>query len=1164
MQKGTTLISAIPGTGFDQVIQRFSSSLQNHPLSTWLILPTQRLIRAAQHHLITSKIPFLPDHICTLDQFCESLVTGYGGSIRPVSPAAARIMLSDVMHKHEKELSLFYAQRAPSAKTLQDLQTLITVITRREISYPGCLKELQSQKSEQIDLVITAYKNQLTELNLVDTDTLLVWTISFLLNAPPDLCARTVRDVYFYGLFEPMPLEKKLITTVLETSLHGEYVIPSGSDTTLFRDTGDWIKPVVREAVPDTEAGSLRTAIFSSERRDDSFLVLPGVSLTASLDPANEMRQIAEEIVCLHAGGVPYSDITIAFPDIRYALLYAAEIFSDYDIPYISSSAPLLIHSPLAMFFMQFLELVEKGLRYEDFILLIQSPYLVFWWIRKDQNESTKENETDVNRCERPGEDTYTGKSCLLSYKNIEIISRTYGISSGFVDWERQTERILEIIAEQEVVPEDSLKSPGVTRQKRGYMPKRPLPVHEIISTLEGIQALMTACKKMNGKRSIRDQIQVFKEVLSAIGAPVPDTASRYIGANRSLSEEERMVIKTFSVILDELQNLARSGTITEGIPDKLVPVGRFITLLRLFFQDRAGGLNPEAEGVLLTGIREIAHQNYQYLFIASLNEGLIPRLSTRLPFTNGSENSRMETRSLSDILRQERYQFIAALLAGTKHTYLSYHQHRDERSTLSSPFLDPLRKKYELPEWGADETKADENYVPDEKKLLPDRSAHSRASQRVGECIREERWDDVFESLDEEEDISSVLHRIAIERTYRFRLNRSVYDGIVGSAPDVRQRLAGRFGPEYRWSASMLESYAKCPFRFYLERVVRIKPLADLGSDLSPTAKGSLIHTVLCRFTRELQGQEKLPIQKAGYGDAITAITAIANDEFEKVPYKTPLWYAKKKQLIGGDDIGSGIFEKFVSAEIERLSPDEKGRIPAPFIPRYFEFSFGAVPDQDDDPASQDRPIDLSDIAKDIREQIGEAGEGQAGYTDSCREPVLFSGKIDRIDMTSDGRFGVVDYKTGIKIPSTTEIAQMKALQLPLYIQAFAKIMGKTGVYGSYCHISRTISHSLSLYNPAYKNELPGGKRPRSEPDWQKILNTSVLDACNYVSRIHDGIFPIHPCTSCSPDWYCPYNTICRFQPDRGSRLCEWMLYSEPEPGLTMGEEPEVGEGTI
>jgi|GEM_PF-1121214 len=1172
MQDGTTLLHAIPGAGFHLFLERFKTSLLARPLDTWLFLPTNRLIRKVGETLRSSDITYLPDHICTPDQFCEYLITRYGRTISQVKSSAARIILSDVMNENQKSLPLFFAQRTPSVRTLQNLQTLISVIIRREITYPGCLKELQTSKSDQINLIITSYKARLSELSLVDQDSMLDWAFSFLQNNMESNNVLSLKDVYFYGLFEPLPLEKKLITSILEYCHHGEYMIAEGMDPKIFADTGHWLEPAYEEKIPSLDAMEKRTAIFSEISTGEDLLPLPGISLNSCRDPAHEIRSIAEEIKRLHISGVPYSEITIAFPDLRYALVYADQIFPDYGIPYVSSSGPLLTRYPLISFYLKLLDYIDKGLRHEDLIKLIQSPFLNFYWIRRDGDNAMNENEDHTST---DPTSPYEGTICRLSYKDLDIISRTYGIGSGYVDWDQHAERIIGMVT---VGDGDSeiLNSSG---NLRGYVPERPLPVHDIIMTLEGVRKLMTVFAGMTGKKSIREHIRIFKDILKEIGSPTPD--QEFIGKDGDLvlTKDETNALKEFWGALDELSILAATGIITRGYQDISVPVNRFITFFRLIVQDITIKPDPDKSGVLLTGIREVVHQHYPFIFLAFLNEGLIPHLSTRLPFTNRSENNRMETRTLGDILRQERYYFIAALLSGERETYLSYHQHRDDRTALSSPFLDPLTKNYNLKTWGDNFT---DNGIPDgdnqnngnnafdQYHLISTSGSDSSASLTAGKLIRQERWDEVIRFLDSNEDLSSVIKRITVERNYRFRLNRSEYDGIIGDDPDIKDRLNRKFGPVHRWSASMLESYARCPFRFYIERVIRIKPIEDLGLDLTPSAKGNLIHSVLCRFTKKMKDDGKMPLHKESFSDAVDAINAIAEDEFEKVLYRTALWSAKKKQLIGGRDIGTGIFEKFVSAEIERLSPGENGRIPAIYTPSHFEYSFGAVHGSDDDPDSTNKPVDLSELARDIEAQAHRRGKEEneeqerfedrtknQEYNSGYQEPVLFTGKIDRIEITDDGKFGIVDYKTGIRIPSTTDIARRVALQLPLYIQAYQNISGLSGVYGSYCHIQRTITHTISLYDPEHKNHLPLGKMPRSEPDWRGIMNGAILDACQYVKNIHAGVFPIQSGSGCRADWYCPYAVICRFQPDRGSRLSEWIRYPLPQEGETDGSKP-------
>lgn len=1101
-----------------------------------MLLPTNRLIRTVREILLETHTPFLPDHICTPDQFTSILLTRHGGGVTEIDRSSARIILSGILQEHKASLPLFFARDTPSPRTLQDLQTLISVIIRRSISYPECLGDLQSSKSEQISHILDAYRSYLTQSRLVDPDTLLDWAVTFLQGYGSENERPFIGSVFVYGLFEPLPLEQRFLSLVLQHAETAEYIIPDGDDAKIFSDTGDWLGQAEEHLHHTEMPGRERTAIFSSHQAGAADTSLPGVFCTACADPASEMRAIAQKIVSLHQRGISYDQMVVAFPDLRTALAYASEIFPDYAIPWHTSSPPPISWSPVISFLLRVGELVEKGFRYEELIQVIQSPYFRFCW-----REDAETQQGPVPACYN------------LAFRQVEIICRAYGITSGYTDWEAQVERIESQLSEavdanQNTGDETSIKnntSPG-----NRYSTEQPLPTEEIRLTLWGMSKFLTLLRRLTGNKTVAEHRETYGEVLREIGVPVPNRTLQNKQSGTLLTNRELRLVDRFSRILDQVHELTRGEIISTGARGEAIPFSSYINLVRLLVQDAAEEPDPEEEGVLLTGMREIAHQQYPYLFLASLNEGLIPRLTTRLPFTTGSESSRMETRSLSDILRQEKYQFIAALMAGSRETYLSFYEQADEKTALSSPFLDTLIQRYKIPSWGD----LKEGHGKEESDQDPDRCCQTVAARRAGELISTRAWGRALTYISSTETLDTLVSRIEIERRYRFSLNRSVYDGLIGDLPGTKEWLCHRFGPTYQWSASMLEGYAQCPFRFYLERVVHIRPLADPGADLSPVARGNLIHAILCRFTRLMHDTGRYPLTSDAADEATEELTRIAELEFEQVSYTTPLWVAKKRQFLGGEGIGPGIGERFVQAEVTRLASDDEGRTPDRYLPSAFEFSFGdTAGGPDEDPGSVSEPVDLQAILRDL--QISEDQERETAQSPGDNTSVLLSGRIDRIDITADGRFGVVDYKTGTKIPSATAIAKGEVLQLPLYIHAYQQITAMKGVFGSYYHIARTISHAIHLYDPAYRSTLPQGTTPRSEPDWDGIMNNAVGDACRYVRRIHEGVFPIQATDSCNPDWYCPYTTICRFQPERGSRLNEWVAYPHTSEQYDRGE---------
>src|SRR5690606_16150525 len=145
---------------------------------------------------------------------------------------------------------------------IEDLQSFMNVITTRKVAFPVCLGDLQGEKSAQIARIIAAYRNRMKEHDLVDTDTILEWTIHHMESGG----ARPPCHLFVYGLFRPLPLEEDLLSQLRERSESFTCFIPSGADPTIFAGPVDWT------GLGDTGSSfqlppstpSLLTGIFSS------------------------------------------------------------------------------------------------------------------------------------------------------------------------------------------------------------------------------------------------------------------------------------------------------------------------------------------------------------------------------------------------------------------------------------------------------------------------------------------------------------------------------------------------------------------------------------------------------------------------------------------------------------------------------------------------------------------------------------------------------------------------------------------------------------------------------------------------------------------------------------------------------------------------------------
>lgn len=204
-------------------------------------------------------------------------------------------------------------------------------------------------------------------------------------------------------------------------------------------------------------------------------------------------------------------------------------------------------------------------------------------------------------------------------------------------------------------------------------------------------------------------------------------------------------------------------------------------------------------------------------------------------------------------------------------------------------------------------------------------------------------------------------------------------FDGCVPEAgPLLDPSRTGR-----HVSATTLENAAKCPYRYFLEQGLGVRPIeeVELEADawLSPLTRGSELHELFARFVRILRDEERqpklpkdLPLLRA-WGEA--RLAALRAD----LPPPSDEVFAREREEFLDD------LEAFLIAEME----GRHGQRPVGL-----EVGFGLPPDASDrEPLSSGKPLALN---------LG------------ARRRLHAHGRIDRINRGADGTCEVIDYKTG------------------------------------------------------------------------------------------------------------------------------------------------------
>jgi len=295
----------------------------------------------------------------------------------------------------------------------------------------------------------------------------------------------------------------------------------------------------------------------------------------------------------------------------------------------------------------------------------------------------------------------------------------------------------------------------------------------------------------------------------------------------------------------------------------------------------------------------------------------------------------------------------------------------------------------------------------------------------------------------------------------------RTPHEGWLG---DIAPLLAQRYGPHASWSASGLETYLACPFRFFVSRSLGLQERADPSEGLEARQLGTIYHLL---FEAVYQAT---PREKRADAEALEAsLDALADEILDQAPrregFRPTAWWSHTRDRILDD----------VRASLRKLCDPE---IADGYVPEHFEARFGI------DGAPELELADGADRAE-------------------------LRGLIDRVDVGADGRLRVIDYKTaGDSDYTKRRLTDGLKIQIVLYALAASDTLGFGDVAdGFYWHIKQQKPSTLRL------SKIEGG------PD--AAIDIAVDHTWRAVRGIRSGLMPPLPVAGSCPD-YCPAKSFC------------------------------------
>lgn len=313
-----------------------------------------------------------------------------------------------------------------------------------------------------------------------------------------------------------------------------------------------------------------------------------------------------------------------------------------------------------------------------------------------------------------------------------------------------------------------------------------------------------------------------------------------------------------------------------------------------------------------------------------------------------------------------------------------------------------------------------------------------------------------------------------------------TVYDGVLTAEAAITNLNTHLFPERLLLSVSALETYARCPFRYFLTSVLGLAAQDDPEQLLTirPRHRGLLLHTILHDFFSRLQREQRLPVRMEEQESLRQLLMEVADTHCKT--------FAQTKAT--GLPFLWELEQEHIRMQLLFLLQWEAERSDT-FVPANFETPFGR------EEVSLENPFFPAQLVSFVGDEA---------------TAVFLHGRIDRIDVTSDGqRARILDYKSGK--PVRGRFAGGTALQLPLYL--FAARLLRPDLDWAGAEYVTVQSH--------VRKEKTATFSPETWSEDLKVLKT-VVGAITH--GIRSGCFPPMP-DSCRP---CPFPLICGAQAER------------------------------
>ncbi len=905
--------------------------------------------------------------VLTFDRFAQDLFRA-SEERRLISWRAAAVIVERLLAENPGDFPVLLSRRAaPFPGVVRGILQTIRELKRFAIAPDTLVSRADGDpKAKELGEVFRRYNGFLDKNNWADTREAILVVGRRLRDGPFRTAALgDLRWVVFDGFVEFSPSEVPIVealTDEVETTvvLDRDPLLPDLFPPLPGRNAAVENRRHASPFVPVARAAVAEAADGVAIDRLD-------ISLIEADTREAEVERVAAACKALLVDGVSQRDVAVVFPDLgRYAEL-VEEVFPSHGLPYSISRPATLIESPVTAAVLLLLEVPARDFERADVVRLFRSPFVRF------EDNGAIVSPTVLDELARQTR-VFRGKQAWLDglENRIAYLEKQAGDVTGESDDDEETATLRP--PHEELAALRSLEAPFKTVLGLLDDLRTPRPVSGHAASLRGLIA----------RFSFRPLAMASLDTHPVGGVHVE-------------------AIETVLEILDELTAVDEAA----GAP-RAVSLEAFTELLRSTAAATHLSMQRALSGIEVLDLDRAAERRSRILLLGNLVEGVVPRRVGADAFLAPQVRERIslpDRQRRRDEMRIELYRALAS--AGEK-LVLCRPRVEDETPLLRPLMLERIEAAVRL-------TPEPEPPVPASRRGLLCALGAVRPALPPLEALLS------HETLVHVASLEAFAHCRSVERERTATGPAGRYAGQLSA--HVLDEVRRAYDQEHQFSANELDTYVRCPFRFFARWLLDLARVEEPEEEITPLDKGRALHAIFREFYAEWQNDHgSARLTEDDRAEALARLTAIARRRFASHPYRGLVWDKCVERLLTPvsptREAVPGLFDTFVDAEIRSMRPETA------CTPQRFEIGFGRRRGADVlDPASEDRPVPIVVAGRRI----------------------LLRGIIDRIDVNEhDGTFCVLDYKSGSIIPSVQDMVAGLSLQLPIYILATDMLLGR------------------------------------------------------------------------------------------------------------------------